>query len=122
MLAPSSTSISPGHGIAAYPVVTPGAKAAAMSEVRELPRASVPVWLRDIIVAAVSAGIVIGAGVVGFLWKQTIQLAEMNKVLAIVCEQIEQKGKKDDRQDERLNKIESELKSLIDRTNYDRSY
>ena len=92
-----------------------------MSEARELPQASVPVWLRDIVVATVGAGIVIGAGVVGFLWKQTIQLAEMNKVLTIVCEQIEQKGKKDDRQDERLNRIESELKSLIDRANYDKS-
>lgn len=46
-----------------------------------------------IIVAIIVGGSGVGLGILGFLWQQTVQLAELNKTMTIMCEQWNQTTK-----------------------------
>jgi hypothetical protein len=68
--------------------------------------------LPGIVVAGVSGIFVMASTITGFLWRQSIDLAEMAQTLKVVCEQIATQDSRDDRQDRDIQELRLELSRL----------
>lgn len=68
--------------------------------------------LPGLLIAAFGSGLTFAGIVTGFLWRQTITLAEMNKTLTIVCEELKAGELTDRRQDEAIHNLRIDVEGL----------
>lgn len=68
--------------------------------------------LPGLVVATFGTGLSFAGVVTGFLWRQTITLAEMNKTLTIVCEQLKEYELVNRRQDEAIHNLRIDVEGL----------
>ena len=68
--------------------------------------------LPGLVVAIATTGLTIGATLIGFVWRQTITLAEISKTLTSVCQEIEENSTRDRQQDEAIAGLRVDLEKL----------